>query len=253
MKRIMRLAALLFAAVSTLLPFAVLSASTPVNAPRVPVKQGTSTNWSGYAVETKLGSPQSHVVTDVKGQWVVPSVTCGATNTFSSVWVGIDGYSDSTVEQTGTEQDCTNGQPSYSAWTEMYPRPSSRIGLGVKAGDTIFAEVAVSGNGNFTLTLSNLTTRQNYQTTGKSNKAQRSSAEWIVEAPWSGGVLPLADFGTVQITKASATLNGHTGTISDGAWQDDRIDMVNSSNVLKDSTSSLGSGGSSFSVTWKSN
>jgi hypothetical protein len=27
------------------------------------------------------------------------------------------------------------------------------------------------------------------------NSAAQSSAEWIVEAPWSGGILPLADFG----------------------------------------------------------
>ncbi len=36
-------------------------------------------------------------------------VTCpsGQPNTYSSQWVGIDGVNDSTVEQDGTEADCT--------------------------------------------------------------------------------------------------------------------------------------------------
>ncbi len=48
-----------------------------------------------------------------------------------------------------------------------------------------------------------------------------SSAEWIAEAPsttsQSAGdqVLPLADFGKVTFTCASATADGHTGSISD--------------------------------------
>ena len=79
------------------------------------------------------------------------------------------------------------------------------------------------------------------------------AAEWVVEAPSSsGGVLPLANFGTATISGASATLNGHTGAINDGAWQNDKIDMVNSSGAVKAATSGLGSGGSSFSVTWQS-
>src|SRR5258708_569976 len=120
-----------------------LSLTTSVfAAPRIRLKDGTSTNWAGYAVETNLNSPQTNAVNDVKGQWVVPSVNCVgvSTNTYSSSWIGIDGYSDNSVEQTGTEHDCINGQPSYSAWYEMYPKPSSRISMPVKAGDTMSAE-----------------------------------------------------------------------------------------------------------------
>ena len=43
----------------------------------------------------------------------------------------------------------------------------------------------------------------------KLNQANRSSAEWIVEAPYSGGVLPLANFNTASF---GADYTGVTGT-----------------------------------------
>src|SRR5437870_4998940 len=61
-----------------------------------------STNWSGYAAETNLTAPAANAVTAVSGSWVVPQVT-GSSTGYSSVWVGIDGYSSATVEQIGTE------------------------------------------------------------------------------------------------------------------------------------------------------
>ena len=86
-----------------------------------------STNWSGYAAETNLSTPASNAVTAVSGSWTVPTVK-GKTNAYSSVWVGIDGYSSSTVEQLGTEQDTTrSGATRYYAWWEMYPNGSVLI------------------------------------------------------------------------------------------------------------------------------
>src|SRR6478752_7651051 len=75
--------------------------------PRIKYKNGNgaSTNWAGYAVQTDMTTPQSNAVTDVKGTWIVPGVICDKKNTYSSAWVGIDGYSDGSVEQIGTEQD----------------------------------------------------------------------------------------------------------------------------------------------------
>ena len=40
---------------------------------------------------------------------------------YSSFWVGIDGYSSSSVEQLGTDSDCAGNTPDYYAWWEMYP------------------------------------------------------------------------------------------------------------------------------------
>lgn len=225
-----------------------ISASNINQGPRIRAKDGTSTNWSGYAVETSLTKPQSNAVSDVKGTWVVPAVTCTSQNTYSSAWVGIDGYSDNSVEQTGTEQDCINGKATYYTWYEMYPKGSYGTTLAINPNDTIFAEVAYVAPSNFVLTLKNLTTGKSFTTTQKSGKAQRQSAEWIMEAPWSGGVLPLANFGTAKFTNSSARINGLTGSIS--AFAKDQINMVNSSGSLKDQTSALDPTGSAFSVSW---
>lgn len=220
-------------------------------APRIRLKNGSSLNWSGYAVETSLSNPQSNAVSDVKGSWVVPTVSCTGvtTNTYSAAWVGIDGYSDNTVEQTGTEHDCVNGSARYSAWYEMYPKPSFRVNLPVQAGNIMSAEVQYVGN-KFVLTLKNVTTGQTFTTTQKSN-GQRQSAEWVMEAPWSGSVLPLANFGTIAFSSASATLNNHAGTVKD--FPSDQITMTDSSGNPKASPSALSTDGGSFTVTWKAN
>jgi hypothetical protein len=223
------------------------------NAPMVHVRQGASTNWSGYAIETNLSSPTAGVMTDVKAQWVVPQVTCSGSNTYSSTWVGIDGYfGSSTVEQIGTEQDCSAGSGRYYAWYEMYPKLPATLSLAVHPNDTISAEVAYVGSANFQLTLTNVTTGKSFSTQQKSARAQRVSAEWIVEAPSSGGgPLPLANFGTAQFSNASATVKGVTGTISNGAWQNDAITMVTSSGTVKAQPAALSPDGSSFSDTWQ--
>ena len=220
--------------------------------PRIRNRNGSSSNWGGYAVLSRLDAPLSGSVSDVKGTWTVPSVSATDTDhTYSSAWVGIDGYSDRTVEQTGTEHDMTPDGPVYYAWFEMYPKFGYRIlNFPVEPGDRISAEVKYVGNNQFKLTIVN-TTRDVTFTITQREKAHRQSAEWIVEAPYSGGTLPLADFGTLNFSGCSATLSGHTGAISDPAWQYDAIAMVEDDGTVKAATSGLSGGGSGFSVTWK--
>lgn len=239
------LSLILFSAVFgfySLMNFSFPVLDSRVHGPIIRNKNGTSTNWSGYAV-------YGGTATDVKGSWTVPSLSCGSTNTYSSAWVGIDGYNDNSVEQTGTEQDCINGSQSFYAWYEMYPKPGYKLPLAIKAGDVINGEVAYK-NGSFVLTLKDVTTGNSYSLSQRSNKAQKASAEWIMEAPYSGGILPLADFGTAYFTNSNATLNNISGPIS--AFTKDQINMVNSGGALKDTTSSLDSSGTNFSVTWVS-
>lgn len=220
------------------------------HAPRIRARNGTSTNWSGYAVETNLTNPQSNAVSDVKGTWVVPMVNCVGvtTNTYSAAWVGIDGYSDNSVEQLGTEHNCINGQPVYSSWYEMYPKPSFNARLAIKPGDVISAEVKYV-NGKFLLTMVNTTIGKSFSASQKSN-AQRQSAEWVMEAPWSGGILPLANFGIISFTNAQATINNTVGSIS--AFANDPISMTNNGGGTKALVSGLGTGGNNFSITWVS-
>lgn len=122
----------------------------------------------------------------------------------------------------------------------------------ISPSDRMSAEVGYLGQGRFQLTITDVRTAATFTTTQKSASAQRSSAEWIVEAPWSGRVLPLADFVTVTFENDHATLRGHSGPIDDPAWEHDGIDMVASSGVIKARTSVLpmSGDGTSFSVKW---
>lgn len=230
-----------------------LASSGLTNAPRIHIKEGTSINWAGYAIETNLKKPQNNVVTDVKGSWVVPAVDCSVTpSAYSSFWIGIDGYSSNTVEQIGTESDCSSGSSIYHAWYEMYPRNLAYLPMTITPGHMMSAEVKYLTFGNFQLTIKDVTAGTTFSTVQTSNSAKRSSAEWVAEAPWSGGVLPLADFGTVLFSSSSATINGHTGTINDAKWRYDPITMTTSSGAPKATPSPLFNGGSSFSVAWNS-
>jgi len=246
-----RLILALFAGSILLATCLVYSGSFSFNAPRIHIKDGTSLNWSGYAIETNLTYPQNGAVTDVKGSWTVPAANCSVTpNAYSSFWIGIDGYSSGTVEQIGTDSDSFSGSPIYYAWYEMYPKYPVILKMKISPGDVMSAEVGYLGNGKFQLTITDTTTEASFSTIQKSPSAKRSSAEWIAEAPWSGGVLPLADFGTVKFQNAQATLNGVTGSINYAAWQYDAITMTTYDGIVKAQPSHLSHNGSSFSVTW---
>jgi len=236
------------------LSFLMTASALPVPqltlAPRAHDGSFQSTNWSGYAVTGASGS-----VSDAKGSWTVPAIqgTCPSTNQYSSFWVGIDGFSSGTVEQTGTDSDCQNGVPTYYAWFEFFPHPLFLInGLTITPGDHMTAEA--NFNGRFTVTITDTTTGVSFSTSAKVHSAQRSSAEWIAEAPSSsGGVLPLADFGTVSFSADTATVSGVTGAIGSFGSSVQVITMVSSSGAVKAQPSSLsGTNGDSFSVTWKS-
>src|SRR5260370_37384852 len=189
-----------------------------------------STKWSGYAVTGASGS-----VSDAKGSWTVPAIqgSCTSTNQYSSFWVGIDGFSSGTVEQTGTDSDCQNGVPTYYAWFEFFPHPLFLInGMAITPGDHMTAEA--NFNGRFTVTITDTNTGVSFTTSSKVSRGQRSSAEWIAEAPSSsGGVLPLADFGTVSFSADTATLNGGTGTIASFGSNVQVITMVSNSRSVK--------------------
>ena len=175
---------------------------------------GLSQNWAGWASFAGLPLlPKNGAVSYVKGEWNVPEVKCTSADAASSVWVGIDGMFNNTVEQIGTEQSCRGGKPVYTAWWETYPAPKVPISMAVKPGNSMRGEVKYVGSDKFELTLTNLTTGQSFRTTQAAPGAARSTAEWIVEAPYKNGVLPLANFGTVSFKNAQATVNGQTGPI----------------------------------------
>jgi hypothetical protein len=201
------------------------------------ITNSTSTNWSGYAV---TGSR----FTSVSASWKQPTATCSAT-AYSSFWVGLDGDTSNTVEQTGTDADCSGRSPQYYAWYEMYPKFPVNLSQPVAPGDTMTASVTTDGRGNFTLTISDASRGWTNVTKAKLKSAKLSSAEVIAEAPSSsGGVLPLANFGTASFTAAKANGSFLTSTTPNI----DPITMASGSTV-KAQPGSISGG--AFSVTWK--
>lgn len=200
----------------------------------------TSTNWSGYAT---TGTTYS----DVKGSWVEPTANCAVTSSgYSSFWVGIDGDGTNSVEQLGTDSDCSHGHAQYYGWWEMYPNPSQNLSTSqypVSPGDALAAEVHYNGSGSYTLTMSS--SRGWTFTTTQSTSAKNGSAEWIAEAPSSGRILPLADFGTVTFSNCTAD-----GKVISANPNPDAITMTGKHNITKAKPSALNGSGNGFSVTW---
>lgn len=208
-------------------------------------------NWSGYVAAGDAFS-------NVSASWTVPSVTCGAeTTSYSSQWIGIDGYNSDTVEQDGTEVDCWSGTPHYGAWYEMFgdeaaqggdevPLPSASYP--VSPGDAMTASVSNSGS-IWTLAIADQTEDWNYAIPIPSGSPapDESSAEWIVERPCVGSLSALPDFGGVSFTNASAADSTTSGPISAFSFQP--LDMLGS--TLLAVPGALDPTGGSFTDTWQ--
>ncbi len=217
-----------------------------------------SYNWAGYV---DLGAKGS--VSAAYGSWIVPVLSCPSKGTtFVALWVGIDGYNDGTVEQTGILGECSSGHASYSSWYEFYPNPSVTTGVGVKPGDHVRASVTYSSStGKFTVTITDVNSKASASHTQAVSGAHRSSAEWIVETPElcsSSGchLATLANFGKAlfgpQYTGVSgtnyATIGGSTKPI--GSFSHSEITMVSGSGSILAQPSSLGDSGTSFTVAY---
>jgi hypothetical protein len=205
------------------------SAAAIVHAPRLAIGRRvprartratwSSSNWSGYA--------ESGAFTAISGSWTVPSVTAGAASSgagrfgfrrgstsawYSATWLGVDGFSNSNLIQTGTEQDYYGGAAHYTAWWEILPAAETAISASaypVLPGDTMTASIVETptqvtvgggrrGGGTveheWTITLQDTTRQWSFITT-QPYGGSGSSAEWIVEAPAVGGqIAPLADY-----------------------------------------------------------
>src|SRR6059058_1162136 len=130
---------------------ATTGGATPIlrHGPMHRITNSSSSNWSGYAV---TGSR----FTSVSASWTEPTARCSGT-AYSSFWVGLDGDTSNTVEQTGTDADCSGSAPQYYAWYEMYPKFPVNLRGTVRPGDKLSASVTTDGRGGFTLTISDST------------------------------------------------------------------------------------------------
>lgn len=199
----------------------------------------SSSNWSGYAATGGTGS-----FTSVSASWVQPTLTCTSKTTYSSFWVGLDGYNNSALEQTGTEADCIGGRAEYGAWWEVLPAAESPYSVTVRAGDSMTASVTDNGDGTFTMTLTDSTEGWTKTTTADGSSGyQDSSAEVIAEATEvNGSIAKLSNFGRVTFTNATADGN------SLGSYSPTEIVMAGS----RDTKAQPGSiSGGTFTDTWE--
>ncbi|MGN6170014.1 MAG: G1 family glutamic endopeptidase, partial [Solirubrobacteraceae bacterium] len=170
------------------------------------------------------------------------------------------------LEQVGTAADCNaGGNADHYAWYELVPAAPVRLGLVISPGDRVTGNVSVEGT-SVTVSLTDATTGQSATKTLQMSNPDVSSAEWIAEAPSSCdqtgncSPLPLADFGKVQFSNASATSGDHTGTISDPLWTTQPVALsadsggyypagfVSDQSSGNAQPSGLSTGGSAFSV-----
>jgi hypothetical protein len=208
--------------------------STNRGAVRGAITTAPSANWSGY-VDVETGSQR---IQNVSGSWTIPAVSCLPApyqnqNAFVANWVGIDGFTSSTVEQVGTAAQCFEGIEYYYVWYEMYPGPIVEAGTAAciggnvdcpEPGDQISASVSVTpaagGENLYKIRLTDYTTpAESFAGTSDCSACLDSSAEWIVErpaynAPFGFQILPLGDFGTTQFTTADLVSGGALTDIS---------------------------------------
>jgi len=199
-----------------------------------------SGNWSGYAVTGGTFSTAT-------ATWVQPAASCTSSDgeTDMSPWVGLDGYTSSTVEQTGTSADCDGSSVDYYAWYEMYPANYVTINHTVKAGDSFTGTVTHTSGTSYTLKLTDNTADWTYSVSKKLS-ADDSSAEAVLEMAANN----LTKFSTDPFT--SFTVDGEAiGSYTSSAYTIQQMEIDTSSGSLCDSTSGL-TNNENFTVSWLS-
>ncbi len=163
-------------------------------APGLKLNANQSSNWFGYSQGTL--EQGSKLFNSISGDWTVPAATQHTSGQAeaSSDWIGIGGgcvdagctVTDSTLIQTGTEQDVdSTGAPSYSAWWELVPAPSISISnMTIAPGDHMHASISevVNDSDAWNITIQDVTKGESFSTTVP-YPSTHATAEWIEETP----------------------------------------------------------------------
>jgi hypothetical protein len=217
-----------------------------------------SANWSGFELRGNAGS-----YSWAEGLWTVPDVSSFGevgVQTYSSLWVGLDGDGTTDLVQAGTAQQSVAfeipilGQlvpfdfASYWAWTEFLPQQPTMqqvSSVPVAVGDEVFVYVVV-GDGLLSPNLNGsdgIFWIQN-DTTGLytfvrtprgTTNVVGSEAVWIMERPtiYPNGIptyATLADYGAATLSAAYAGTD--TTNIAYGNGPEIQITMTNGPDVL---------------------
>jgi hypothetical protein len=225
----------------------------------------TSPNWSGYADIACSTCALRYVSADFTVPHLNPAKS--PDNSWASHWVGLDGATNSTVEQVGIDTYVSNGVDYYYAWYEMFPAATQVYSLAASPGDNIQVGV-YTVNGTYSLSLNDTTLGAGFTATATvptGYTGQNKSAEVITEAPSevSGSSLiqlPLADYGQVNYNNATVTSRSgtHGGLGSTSLWNAYAVKMAGSSGAtlsapsgLLNGTNSSGIPVSDFTAVWQ--
>jgi hypothetical protein len=231
--------------IRTRLPAALFAANADSK-----IKTVGTINWAGYAVTRSRVTFRR-----VTATFFVPYLSCARTpDTFSSHWVGFDGFSSATVEQDGIEADCAGSRATYGAWYETFPHPEVLSRIVIRPGNSITATVSYSSRRrDYEMQLTDNTNGHHFTVFQKcaASACKRSSAEVISEAPEVGTQqASLADYGAESFASISITSGGgKTGGISARHWSATKIIQIgNDSNTFIARPTSLH--GASFDNYW---
>jgi len=210
------------------------------------IKKVGSQNWAGYAVTRGKFKR-------IRASFYVPIMNCSiAPNTFSSHWVGLDGFNSNTVEQDGVEADCNGSTEQVFAWREVFPRPEQPFNMRIRPGDSITATTTFR-RGRYKMTVKDNTTGHHRTVRQRCAGAtcHRSSAEVISEAPTvNGSQSSLAPYGAQAFSGISIrNARGKHGGIRSSHWRAFRIFQIgaNSGNLIAAPTALHGP---AFAVYW---
>jgi Peptidase A4 family len=228
--------------------------------PGAKVNTNQSSNWFGYSQGTL--EQGSKLFNSISGDWTVPAATQHTSGQAeaSSDWIGIGGgcvdagctVTDSTLIQTGTEQDVdATGAPSYSAWWELVPAPSISISnLTVSPGDHMHATISevVNDADVWNITITDVTKNQTFTTTVP-YPSTHATAEWIEETPLEIGTN--AGFAALpNLTNpafSSGTVNGAAVKLTTS----EEMQLIDSSGNVIGTPSAPNAAGSGFDAcTW---
>ncbi len=199
-----------------------------------------SSGWAGYELSGAIGAFSS-----VSASWTEPSATCTKGDQDVAFWVGLDGVSSDSVEQIGTETDCTSGSASTLGWYDVYPADPVYFSNTLDAGDVLTASVTFSGTKTYKLVLADATQGWTKTITVSETGLARSSAEVVTSGPGAaGGGTTLTNFG--KITYTGCTVNG----TSMGGQSPVKVTMVDEKGLVMVSPGAMTAAGK-FTNTWE--
>ena len=213
--------------------------------PFATIHKVSSSNWAGYAA-----TGAKDTVTVVSGTWTEPKITCtsGYSTTDVATWVGIDGYSNGNLVQTGASADCSGydglllrlvgSSARFRDHHRLFHRSRRAYDLGFGNLRNLDREV----------TMKITDGSQSFSHVRTLTADPRTSAECIVERDYIGVLNQLSKFKTDTFSSCTATISGTSGGI--GTFSSvDAIKMVSGSTTL--ATTSALTSNTKFTVTWK--